>query len=116
MPQIISLGSELIRINPSNNRIESSTTGGRTWLTRYSGSACGEFRDLVFFDDRIIALTDKGVYCSTSRGATWLARYTGSYAKSFVSIQDGGGELVALTGDGHIYASTSCGSTWLRRR
>ena len=116
MPNIIPFGSELIRINPSNNRIESSTTDGRTWTTRYSGSYCGSFLDLVEFDGKIVALTDKGIYCSTSKGATWMAKYTGSYAQSFVNIQDGGGELIAMTEDGHIYVSASGGATWMRRR
>ena len=38
MPQLVTLGSELIRINPSNGHIEYSTSGGRTWMTRYSGT------------------------------------------------------------------------------
>lgn len=116
MPQLISIESELIRINPTNNRIESSSSAGRVWKTRYSGSYCGTFRDLVEFGDEIIALTDKGIYSSRNAGATWAARCSSSIAKSFSSIQDGGNELLGMTADGHIYASTSKGATWMRRK
>ena len=50
MPQLVTLGSELIRINPSNGHIEYSTSGGRTWMTRYSGSGYGRFLDLLPFE------------------------------------------------------------------
>lgn len=116
MPQMITYGSELIRINPSNNRIEFSTSNGRTWLTRFSGSSCGRFVDLLEYGNEIIALTDKGVYFSTSSGRTWLARCTSSDARKFTCLQDGGRELLAMTSDGHLYFSTSSGRTWLRRR
>lgn len=116
MPSLISLGDELLRINFDNNRIEFSRTGGRTWLTRYSGSYCGTFSDLVEFDDEIIALTDKGIYCSSNEGLTWRARCTNSIAKSFDYIQDGGDELLGITFDGHIYSSSSNGATWRRQK
>ena len=44
MPQLITYGNELIRINPANNRIEYSTNRGISWISRYSGSSCGTFR------------------------------------------------------------------------
>jgi len=34
MPQMINLGSEMIRINPAKNTIEYSTNQGRTWNKR----------------------------------------------------------------------------------
>ena len=116
MPKMISFGSELIRINPSNNRIEYSTSRGSSWITRYSGSSCGEFRDLLEYGGKIVACTDKGICYSTNKGASWIAKCTSSYAKTFTSIQDGGRELLAMTGDGHLYYSTNEGSSWIRRR
>ena len=48
MSQMISKGGELIRICPKqSNKIEYSTTSGRSWHTRYSGSSYGEFNDLT---------------------------------------------------------------------
>lgn len=47
MPQLITYGNELIRINPANNRIEYSTNRGVSWISRYSGKSYGTFRDLV---------------------------------------------------------------------
>lgn len=47
MPQLITYGNELIRINPANNRIEYSSNRGISWMSRYSGSSCGTFRDLI---------------------------------------------------------------------
>ncbi len=89
MPQMITYGSELIRINPSNNKIEYSTNRGSSWITRYSGSGCGQFRDLLEYGNEIIACTDN---------------------------QDGGRELLGSSNDGHLYYSTNKGSSWIRRR
>ena len=75
MPKMVSHNGELLRINLSNNNIERSSNGGRTWITRYSGSYCGKFLDLLEFDDKILACTDKGVYCSSNGGATWMAKW-----------------------------------------
>ncbi len=116
MPTFLSYGSELIRINPSNNRIEYSTNRGASWITRYSGSGAGTFRDLVSYGNEIISATDKGVYYSTNKGASWICRCSSSYAKSFISIQDAGRELLANTNDGHLYYSTNKGASWIRRR
>jgi len=68
MPQLITYGNELIRINPANNRIEYSINRGISWISRYSGSNCGTFRDLVPYNGKIIAITDKGVYYSPGLG------------------------------------------------
>ena len=102
MPQLVTLGSELIRINPSNGHIEYSTSGGRTWMTRYSGSGYGRFLDLLPF--------------SSSAGRSWLTKNASSVARSLVALQDGGKEVIGMTADGHIYASSSEGATWLRRK
>ena len=116
MPQLITFGNELIRINSSNNRIEYSTNRGITWMTRYSGNSCGAFRDFVPYNGKIIAITDKGLYYSSNKGITWMSRNTSSPVKTFTSIQDAGRELLALTADGHLYYSTNEGITWMRRK
>ena len=74
MPQLITYGNELIRINPANNRIEYSTNRGISWMSRYSGSSCGTFRALLPYNGKIIAITDKGVYYSTNEGISWMRR------------------------------------------
>ena len=55
MPQIITYGAELIRINTSKNKIEYSTNKGATWNSRYSGSSVGTFIDLIEYGNEIIA-------------------------------------------------------------
>jgi len=75
MGLMIQRGKELIRINPSNKqKIEYSTSDGRTWHTRYSGSSCGDFNDLIDNGKEILAQTTKGLYYSTSDGRTWHKR------------------------------------------
>jgi len=75
MGQMIQRGKELIRINPSSKqKIEYSTSDGRTWHTRYSGSSCGDFNDLIDNGKEILAQTTKGLYYSTSDGRTWHKR------------------------------------------
>ena len=75
MANLINLGDELLRICPtSSNKIETSTNGGKTWSTRYSGSSYGAFYDLTSYGSEIIAVTSKGVYTSTNGGRTWSKR------------------------------------------
>jgi len=116
MPSIVSLAGKLIRINFDSNRIELSKDRGRTWISRFSGTFCGKFVELVAFGDEIFALTDKGVFSSSDEGLTWRQRCISSIAKSLTSLQDGGGELIGMTRDGHIYASKDKGASWARRR
>lgn len=114
MPQMIQYGNELIRINPAKNQIEYSTSQGRSWSSRYSGSSCGTFIDLLPFGKEILAATSKGVYYTTSEGRSWCSRYTGSSCGSFQMLQDGGKELLAITDKG-LYYSTSQGRSWCFR-
>ena len=116
MPNLIQYGSELIRINPAKNYIEVSTSRGASWYSRYTGSSCGEFKDLLEYGDEIIAITSKGIYVSKSKGASWYSRCTSSVCKTFISLADAGRELLANTSDGHLYVSTSKGASWYRRK
>ena len=115
MPQLITYGNELIRINPAKNSIEYSTNRGASWMTRYSGSSCGTFRDLLPYDGIILACTDKGIYYTTNKGASWMCRNSGSSTREFVVLQDAGRELLAQSSDGHLYYSTNAGASWMRR-
>lgn len=114
MPNLITVGNELIRINPSNNKIEYSTNQGRSWSSRYTGSSCGKFVDLLLYGTEIIAVTDKGVYYSSNGGRSWSSRYTGSSCGTFISLADGGRELLAQTSKG-LYYSANAGRSWSRR-
>ncbi len=114
MPQMINTGKELIRINPAKNTIEYSTTQGRSWVTRYTGTNCGTFRDLLPYGAEIIAATSKGIYYSTNEGRGWVSRYTGTSCGNFLTLMDGGRELLAQTSNG-LYYSTNSGRGWVRR-
>jgi hypothetical protein len=75
MGQMIQRGKELIRINPSNKqKIEYSTNDGRSWISRYSGSSCGDFNDLNDNGKEILGMTSKGLYYSTNDGRSWIKR------------------------------------------
>ena len=115
MPQMIMLGSEMIRINPAKNTIEYSTSQGRSWSTRYSSTSCGEFIDLLPYGNELIAATSKGIYYSTSQGRSWSSRYNSSSCGEFQCLMDGGRELLAQTSKG-LYYSTSQGRSWSKRR
>lgn len=72
---MITKGEELIRINPKkNNQIEYSTTHGRSWHSRYSGTSCGDFHDLTDNGKEILANTSKGLFYSTTNGRSWHKR------------------------------------------
>ena len=115
MPQMIMLGSEMIRIHPAKNTIEYSTSQGRSWSTRYSSTSCGEFIDLLPYGNELLAVTSKGIYYSTSQGRSWSSRYTSSSCGEFECLMDGGRELLAQTSKG-LYYSTSSGRSWSKRR
>lgn len=75
MGQMINRGKEIIRISPKQaNKIEYSTNDGRSWMTRYSGSSCGDFSDLVDNGKEILGTTSKGLYYSTNDGRSWMKR------------------------------------------
>lgn len=75
MGQMINRGKELIRINPTNKqKLEYSTTSGRSWNTRFSSSSAGEFSDLTDNGKEILATTSKGIYYSTTDGRSWNKR------------------------------------------
>lgn len=113
--RMVQTSNEIVRINPQKaNQIDYSTNGGRTWMSRYSGSSCGEFIDLVHYNNELIAITTKGIYYSTNSGRTWMSRYTGTSCGKFLSLMNNGKELLAQTDKG-LYYSTNSGRTWMRR-
>lgn len=66
---------EMIRISPKDSKkLEYSTTNGRNWSTRFSGSSFGEFQDLNENGKEILAVTSKGLYYSTTKGRSWSKR------------------------------------------
>ena len=114
MPQIIQRGKELVRINTQKNSIEYSTTGGRSWSSRYTGSGCGTFYDLIDYGKEILCCSSKGIYYSANDGRTWNSRYTGSGCGTFNSLSFDGKYLLATTSKG-LYYSSSGGRTWSKR-
>ena len=115
MPQLINLGVELLRINSSKNSIEYSHNGGRSWVTRYASSQCGNFIDLLPYDGEVLACTSKGLYYSKNDGRSWICRCnnTSSYGE-FLSLQENGKELLANTSKG-LYYSKNAGRSWIKR-
>ena len=113
--RMVQVANEIVRINPQKaNQIDYSTNGGRTWITRYSGTSSGEFIDMVIYNGELIAITSKGVYYSTSSGRTWINRYSGTSCGKFLSLMNNDKELLAQTDKG-LYYSTNSGRTWMRR-
>ena len=113
--RMVQVANEIVRINPQKvNQIDYSTNGGRTWITRYSGTSSGEFNDMVIYNGELIAITSKGVYYSTNSGRTWINRYSGTSCGKFLSLMNNGKELLAQTDKG-LYYSTNSGRTWMRR-
>ena len=80
MPQIIKSGGglfskgELLRINPSNNTIEVSANGGRSWSPRCTNASYGTFRDLLLVGREILAATSRGLYVSTNAARSFSPR------------------------------------------
>lgn len=115
MPQLVNLGSELVRINAGKNSIEYSQNGGRSWVMRCSNPSYGTFADLLPYGTELLACTSKGVYVSTNQGRSFAPRCTNlsSYG-NFLNLQDAGTELLANTSKG-LYYSRNAGRSWVRR-
>ena len=120
MPQIIKTGGglfssgELIRINPSNNSIESSGNGGRSWIPRCTNTSYGTFRDLLLVGREILAVTSRGLYVSTNSARSFSPRCVNTSYGDFLNLQDEGNTLLANTSKG-LYYSTNGGRSWVRR-
>ena len=120
MPQIIKTGGglfssgELIRINPSNNTIEVSTNGGRSWSPRCTNASYGTFRDLLLVGREILAAASRGLYVSTNAARSFSPRCVNTSYGDFLNLQDEGDTLLANTSKG-LYYSTNGGRSWVRR-
>lgn len=121
MPQIIKTGGglfssgELIRINPSNNTIEVSANGGRSWSPRCTNASYGTFRDLLLVGREFLAATSRGLFVSTNAARSFSPRCTNTSSYGdFLNLQDEGSTLLANTSKG-LYYSTNGGRSWVRR-
>ena len=120
MPQIIKTGGglfskgELLRINTSNNTIEVSTNGGRSWSPRCTNASYGTFRDLLLVGREILAATSRGLYVSTNAARSFSPRCVNTSYGVFLNLQDEGNTLLANTSKG-LYYSTNGGRSWVRR-
>ena len=115
MPQIITVGRELLRINSARNIIEFSINGGRSWAPRCSSSSYGTFVDLLQFGREILACTTKGLYFSQNECRSFAPRCTNtSTYGEFLSLQSNGSELLANTSKG-LYYSRNEGRSWVNR-
>ena len=120
MPQIIKTGGglfskgELLRINPSNNTIEVSTNGGRSWSPRCTHTSDGTFRDLLLVGREILAATSRGLYVSTNSARSFSPRCTNTSYGELPHRQHDGNTLLANTSKG-LYNSTNGGRSRERR-
>lgn len=115
MPNLVSVGNKLYRVNPRENRIEMSSNGGYLWVGRSRmGSGFGRLKDILFFHNRLFALTEKGLWRSANEGADWGKCGSGHIVESLVALQDGGQYLFGLSEDGYMYRSYNEGADWVR--
>jgi len=116
MPQLITVGGKLIRINSLENRLEISFTNGATWMFRSRmGKMFGHFKDLLWFHNKLFALTDTGIWRSINEGATWARCGSGKIVENLVALQDGGQYLYGLSSDGHLWFSSNEGTYWAHK-
>jgi len=102
----------MYRINEPLNRVEVSVNKGATWGIRSSTSSNGKLKDLLWFHNRLFALTESGLLFSANGGGTWGYRGGGDIVRRMIAIQDDGNVLYGLTADGHLCFSNNEGATW----
>jgi len=115
MPQLVSDGPRLYKVNMAKNCIDVSYTKGVLWVSRSRmGSKFGRLKDLLWFHNHLFALTDTGIWFSNNQGSDWGCRGSSKTARSMVALQDGGKNLQGLHQDGHLYESYNEGADWRR--
>lgn len=114
MPQLIEIGTDLYRINPSKNSIEISRDKGRNWASKCNTSSYGIFKDLCLVGPEIYAVTSKGIYYSKDGGRNFTSKCTSSSYGEFQTIMARGSEIYAQTSKG-LYASKDGGRNWTRK-
>jgi hypothetical protein len=120
MPQIIKTRgglfshSELLRINVSQNTIESSNNDGRSWVPRCTNQSYGSYRDLLQMGREILAATSRGIFVSTNGARSFSPRCTNTSYGDFLNLQADGDQLLANTTRG-LYYSRNAGRSWVRR-
>ena len=68
---MISIGSELLRINTTKNTIEYSHNDGRSWATRCSNSTSyGTFTSLLPLGRELLACTSKDYWPTPPKAST----------------------------------------------
>lgn len=113
MPQLVSDGTMLYRINLAKNRIELARSGGTQWVYRSTFGRKGNLRDLLWFHNRLFALTDTGIWSSSNQGADWGKYGSSGTARKLVALQDGGRYMLGLHEDGRLYRSSNEGVDWV---
>lgn len=114
MPQLITIGTDLCRINPAKNSIEISRDKGRNWTAKCISNSYGTFKDLCLFGAEIYAVTSKGVYISKDGGRNFSSKCTSSSYGEFQTIMAQGSVLYAQTSKG-LYASKDGGRNWTKK-
>lgn len=116
MPQLISVGNKLFRINPVSNKLEISSSDGILWITRGSiNGRYGKLKDILWFHNQLFALTEKNLLRSRNEGCDWGSCGSGKTIEGLIAIQDGGRYLYALSSDGHFLQSYNEGADWMRK-
>lgn len=76
MALLIELEEIIVRINPKNQkRLDYSKNQGKLWLSRYTGTSCGEFYDLSFEGKLLVAKTSNGTFTSRDKGRVWSKKH-----------------------------------------
>ncbi len=87
MPQLINYGNEMLRISPKG--IEYSTTNGRSWNTRYSGSTYGAFIDLLPYGNELLAVTTYYIEIEIMPGLIDKEKFIGELEAGLYKLNDG---------------------------
>lgn len=87
MPQLINYGNEMLRISPKG--IEYSTTNGRSWNKRYSGSVYGDFIDLLPYGNELLAVTTYYIEIEIMPGLIDKEKFIGELEAGLYKLNDG---------------------------
>ena len=113
--KIVTIGTELIRMDAQTNKIEYSINSGRSWHYRSAfTSSQGVLSDLLVLGKELLACTNKGVYYSTNKGQSWHSRFFFTTNTSFTNLQSNGTELLG-SGTKGLYYSKNGGRSWHKR-
>jgi hypothetical protein len=105
----LAIGATSLFAGTDSGGVYRSTDNGASWSVANTGLAGKTVSSISVSAERVLALTNSGVFCSTNSGVAWAASGTIGATVSCVAVS---GSVCLAGTSGGIYRSTNDGADW----